>query len=298
MDRMIQICILLFIAMMSYSVVSYGQEIEDTSVEVAADSVEAVENESIESIEPVTEGEEGLKKFNFNYFGILYGPSIQNPTSFQPSTDGTPDRDRPVILKNFLNLGYNVTDHVTVTGSGYWIWEPVMQHQTILQDPFLRVSHNSIFSTDQANLYGDFRVHFPVTSISRENDMKFGLQTVQVLTYAVGTTRLTLGAFGSARYNSFGGMGYGNDLELYAAPNLNYQITPTVALTVLYEMQTSHSFGERPFAFSNDGMDIEPGISWDIRPNLMVNPYLHFPVGKKATFSSTSFGMMLNWALI
>jgi hypothetical protein len=304
---------LLSIITISNAALAYGDEeadIQGESAEIQSDMDSEMELASAESDIDATvsggvstetyEAEPGmLEKFRMNYFGIFYGPSVQRPSSYQPDTTGRPDVDKPVIFKNFLNLGYQISDTVAVTGTAFWIWQPVLEKQMTMEDPFVRVSHNSIWGTDRFNLYGDFRVHFPVTRVSRENDMKFGLQSVQVLTYSVGDSgNLTLGTFGSVRVNSFGGYGFGRDMELYIAPNINYQVSKKVALTLLYEIQTSHAFGARPFAFTNDGMDIEPGVSWDVTQNVMVNPYLHFPVGANASLRSTSIGMMLNWALI
>lgn len=270
--------------------------------EMTVDQMPAVSSEvastGTENVYTDAEGASILNKINANYFGILYGPSIKAPSSYQPRTDGTADTDKPVIVKNFLNLGYNITNEVAVTGSAFWLWQPVMKQQMQLQDPFVRVSHNSIWSTDQFNLYGDLRFHFPVTTVSRENQLHFGVQSVQVLTYAVPGSRVTLGTYGSVRVNSFGGQGYGRDLELYIAPNVAYQVSPTVALTVLYELQNGHYFGDPALPIVHDGSDLEPGVSWDISPNLMVNPYLHIPIGKQTSLSSTSFGMMLNFILL
>jgi hypothetical protein len=301
-----------------FSLIAYAEEGEDLS-EVRAEDVQTDDSEHPSSVEVASVGSdlnvfagessyqdnsEGeaefgpLSRVNMNYFGILYGPSIRNPKGYQPSNTGNPDSEKPVIVKNFLNVGYGLSDTIGVTASAYWIWQPVMGQQMTLQDPFLRVSHNSIYHDDLWNLYGDVRVHLPVTDVSRINDMNFGVQSVQVLSYRVPRSRLTVGSYGSVRVNSFGGKGYGNDMELYVAPNAFYQITPTVSLTCLYEIQTSHTFGNKAFAFNEDGMDLEPGVSWDVTPNLMVNPYLHLPIGSGFTLASTSVGMMLNWILI
>src|SRR5690349_16189543 len=64
------------------------------------------------------EAEENLAdNFNLNYFMILYGPSVTNPSAYQPNAQGKPNTDRPVIMKNFLSAGYSVNDKVTVAGT-------------------------------------------------------------------------------------------------------------------------------------------------------------------------------------
>jgi len=236
-------------------------------------------------------------KFNLNYFAIFYGPSLKNPNSFQPSPLGVPDPDRPLILRNVLGLGYSLSELVGVSASAAWSWQPVLKQQLQLHDPFLRLSHNSLFYTGGLNLYADVRAHFPVTSISRDNDLLLGVQFFQALTYDIPETRLTLGLYTSERGNIFGGEGYGDDLELYVAPNVNYQVSPTVAFTVLYEFQFSHTFGRRAMNINYDGSDIQPGVRWDITRQFWVNPYLNI-LPSNFGLGTTSFGLMMNWMLM
>ena len=233
-----------------------------------------------------------------NYFGIFFGPSLQSPTSYQPDGYGIPDKDRPIVFRNFLNLGYNLTDELAVGGTFYWTWQPVLGHQGLVQDPFLKVSHNSIFRFGDLNLYGDLRVHFPASQWSRDNNMQFGVQSVQALTYSVGSTNLLLGLVASVRADSYGDRSFGNDMEFYLAPNVNYQITQTLAFTLLYEFFANKGEGLQSYGFRGYGSDIEPGLAWDATPQLTLNPYLHLPVSGSVSLNSTSFGMMINYALI
>lgn len=55
--------------------------------------------------------------FNINYFGIVNGPAISGPTGFQPDLSGNPDKNRPILLRNFLGLGYNLTPDITPVAS-------------------------------------------------------------------------------------------------------------------------------------------------------------------------------------
>ncbi len=237
------------------------------------------------------------KLLNMNYYGIFYGPSLGEFGSYQAGPVG-PDHDRPILLKNFLNVGHSFNQDISLYGSAYWLWQPVENKGMQLMDPFLRLSYNSIFYKNGFNLYGDVRAHFPVTSFSRDCDMLFGLQTFEALTYEVPASRFTLGLYTSQRTNFFGEYGLGNDLELYFAPNINYQLSRTVTLTLMYEYQKSHFFGMAPFHFYGDETDIAPGLSWDVTPNLMVNPYFNIQTTKEVSLRSTSFGMMVNLNLL
>jgi hypothetical protein len=236
---------------------------------------------------------------SINYFGIFYGGAVSDPGSgFQPNYAGDQNENAPVHLRNFLALNYGVTQEIGVSAVGYWAWQPAMDQAFQLRDPFLRMSHNSIVSIGNLNLYGDLRLHMPVSTVSREYDMLFGAQTVQALTYGFENSDLSLGLYASQRMNWFGSQGYGNDTEFYLAPCVSYQLASNVALNVLYEMQASHPYGNSFGTLNNDGTDLEPGVIWDITPNLMLNPYLHFLTGGKVNMDTTSFGMMMSWNML
>jgi hypothetical protein len=232
--------------------------------------------------------------FAVNYFGIFYGPSVQNPSSFQPDSDGNPDPSRPLLYKNFLGLGYNISDAVAITPTAYWQWVPVRGGQYAIQDPYLKISHNSIISSGGFNLYGDLRFHIPVSDYSRAADSLGGLQTVEVATYTPQGSRFTLGFFGSARYNFYGSNGYGNDTELYAGPNVSYQMTPSLAGVILYEYNLNHTYGDPDNSLREDGYDIQPGLNWDVTNSILFNPYVNiYPTS--ATLKSTSLGFLVSW---
>jgi hypothetical protein len=240
----------------------------------------------------------GWDRFGVNYFLIFYGPSIGEPSSLQPKPDGTPDPDRPLLIKNFGTLSYAVSRDVGISGTIYWMHQPVLGQVITMRDPYVRVSHDRLIKTDNLTLYGDARVHFGLSDFARSNDLLTGFQTFQVLTYDIPGSRLQLGTYGSARLNVYGSQGFGPDVELYVGPNLSYRLGPTVELTLLYEAGMSHFFGDPAGRFYNDGTDLEPGVRWQITPTLMVNPYLNLYTGDRVNLASTSFGMMLNWTLL
>ncbi len=238
-----------------------------------------------------------LQRFNLSLLTIFYGPSIRNPSRLQPNLAGEPDPDRPVNLRSFVNLGYNFSDRLAVTGTAYWAYQPFLDQKVLLQDPFIRFSDASLVREGPFNLYGDFRVHFGVSSSSRQADQYFGLQTVQVATYEIPESHFSFTASGALRSNIFGKYGYGYDLEMYLGPSVNYQISPTLLATLLYEMRASHIFGTKFGQLTNDGTDLQPGLSWEVTPRIMLNPYLNLLTGGKINLNTTTFGLLANWNL-
>jgi hypothetical protein len=246
--------------------------------------------------EASSESSEGNQAGTFmaNYFGIFYGPSVSDPSSYQPASDGTADTSRPLLYKNFLGLGYRITNDISITPTAYWQWIPVRGGQYAIQDPYIKISHNSLISSGGFNLYSDLRYHVPVSDYSRAANSMGGLQTVQVATYIPEGSRFTYGFLGSGRVNFYGSDGYGNDSEFYAGPNISYQMTPTLAGMILFEYNLNHTYGDPNNTLREDGYDFQPGLNWDVSSTILFNPYINIYPGD-ASLKSTSMGFLISW---
>jgi hypothetical protein len=242
--------------------------------------------------------EESQTGISANYYAIFYGPSIQDPNGYQPTRTGVPDPDKPVLMKNFIDLGYGLSDTITVAADAYWTWQPYEGSDMTMQDPLVKISDSGLITAGDFNLYGDLRVHMPVTQTSRINDLLVGLQSVQVAFYSVPKTDLMIGLYSSERTNVFGTQGYGNDLELYVGPNVHYRLTDNFSLCALYDFNWNHVYGERAWLLHPNGQDIEPGFEWDVTKTVSVNPYLNFLTGGPIQMKDTSFGFIFNWKMI
>lgn len=233
-----------------------------------------------------------------NYYAVYYGSSITNPSRYQSGPYDQKDTTRPIFMKNFLTVGYNLGDNFALAATGYFTFVPGSDQQFNLRDPSLRIADNSILNANGFNWYGDARVHFPVSTTSRMDDMLAGVQTFHFFSYHAPESRLTAGLYASIRYNHFGGYGVGNDVELYAAPAATYDLNSRLALTAMYEMGANHGFGDDPGVLSNDGTAFEPGILWRITNNLEFNPYLNIYTGGRIGLGNTALGATLSWTML
>ena len=57
-------------------------------------------------------------------------------------------------------------------------------------------------------------------------------------------------------------------------------------------------YGDPAFVLVSDGTDLQPGLSWDITPNLNFNPFLDLKTGGNVNLDSTSMVFTLSWKLI
>jgi hypothetical protein len=234
-----------------------------------------------------------------NYYGIFYGSSITNPNRYQTGPYKQKDQNRPVFLKNFVTAGYDISDRYSIAATGYFTYTPTGSDQNFaMQDPSVRFADNSIFNYGGFNWYGDARIHFAVSDASRLNDLLVGFQTFHYFSYTMENSRWSPGLYASARYNYFGKMGSGADVDLYLAPAVNYSISDSLALTFLYEMGAGHTYGDDVGVLDNQGTDFQPGVLWHITPSLEVNPYLNIYTGGKISLDTTSFGMTMSWMML
>ncbi|MDR3607289.1 MAG: hypothetical protein P4M08_07910 [Oligoflexia bacterium] len=244
--------------------------------------------------ESMSDSEATGSSFWANYYGILYGPSVSDPSSFQSTTGGQRDPNRPVFVKNFLTAGFNISDHVAAAATGWWNYIPVQGGDMFMQDPSVRLAYNDIVHTNHFNWYGDIRGYIPISKPSRQTDLRGGYQTFHYLSYILPNAPVTFGSYFAARYNQFGAHGSGDDLQLYLAPALSYQSSPTLALVALYEFSENHAYGAKPFAMYNDGTVFEPGVEWNVAQSLTLNPYFYIYTNAP---SNTGLGATLSWLM-
>jgi hypothetical protein len=244
--------------------------------------------------ESINESNDSASPLWANYYGILYGPSVNDPSSYQSTFNGSRDLDKPVFTKNYLTVGYSVSDHVAVAATGWWNYIPVQGGQLITQDPSVRVAYNDIIHTDNFNWYGDVRGYIPVASDSEETGLIAGFQTFHYFSYNVPQSPLTLGVYASIRYNYFGSKGMGDDLELYVAPAASYRLSPIVALTAMYEFSQNHAYAAPSAATYNAGTVFEPGVEWDVTQSVAFNPYFYIYTNGP---SNTGVGATLSWLM-
>jgi hypothetical protein len=244
--------------------------------------------------ESISDSNQESSPFWANYYGILYGPSVSSPSSFQSTPSGARNYDEPVFTKNYLTAGFSLSDHVAIAATGWWNYIPVQGGDLITQDPSVRVAYNDIIHTEHFNWYGDIRGYIPVTNLSRASDLIAGVQMFHYFSYIVPDSPLTLGVYASLRYNAYGSQGYGDDMELYIAPAASYQLSPSLALTGLYEFSQNHAYGADPFVTYNAGTVLEPGVEWSVTQAVTLNPYLYIYTNGP---SNTGVGATLSWLM-
>lgn len=242
-----------------------------------------------------------LKQLSVTYFGIYDGFALSGANGLRPG-DEYAKTSKAQRLRNYFNAGYKI-DQNLVAGLGFDIYyQPVRGQDLTLRDPYLRVNNRKFISSGKFNVAADFRVYLPASRAAHMGHMLAGFRSTQITTYDIPNSRFTVGAFSLVRRNVFNGTALNNDAatqsEAYIGPNVTYKISPKVSLNLLYELAANQHQGQDIFDWNNDGTDLQPGVSWDVTPNLNINPYLNFYTGGKVNADTTSVGMYISATLL
>lgn len=199
-----------------------------------------------------------------------------------------------------LYAGYKFNDRISGTVAVPFMVTPIDGWKFTMEDISLRASMRKLLSAGNLGMSADLRAYLPTSTSSQNKNMITGIRSTQNTTYDIGTTNLTLGLVTFERINFFAGdrlLGKtGNPTqtmyEIYFGPNVNYQITPTLGANLLLEADVSWKKGNQ-FDQTALATDLEPGLSWDITPNLNFNPYVNIFPFDNAGWNNTTVNFYL-----
>jgi hypothetical protein len=242
-------------------------------------------------------------QWSLQYFGLFAGPSVRGLSPQQPTRQGFPDPNRPVQIRNFHTLDYLTDPNLGfgLSATALWTANPWDEsRQTEVGDPYLRAYFLNLLPEGPETLplywYVDLRWHPGVSPYSRDTDQLFGLQLFQALTWAPRESRWMTAFYLSLRRNQFGEEGLGYDGEAFLAPAISYRVSGPLQASLMVQFPLFHRRGQTPSQWETTGLDLEPGLSWDLSPQLNFSPYLTVPVsGSAAPSRGTAFGFTLNW---
>jgi hypothetical protein len=176
------------------------------------------------------------------------------------------------------------------------------------EDSFIRLKVPKLIDLGNFKMVADLRLYVPTSTWQQQGGEIVAPQLRFVPTYVIPNSRLTVGSilyyqqtFRNSRVDSMDtyAKNYWSN-EIYAGPNISYQVAPTVALTALYEFDTVRVTGDNSLAFMTDTRsgngytDFEPGVSWDITPSINLTPFLNMYPGSDFGFDTTSICLWLS----
>ena len=230
-----------------------------------------------------------------NYFATFHGPNINHLDS--PNTvDSNGNLSKTAMyLDSELGATYMFNDSVGVGPVMPFFLYTTRGEGFSLGDVGLKIANKKTISTSNFNLYTNLIVQLPTSDYSSNRGMTLGLKTTPNVRYVIQGTRYTVGAWTEAK--AYLGATSGKLFKLYAAPYLNYQITPKFSLNVEYEMEADHFAKTNSMNFQMTQNDFMPGFVYMITPAVMVNPYLQIFTGQNITADRMALGALLSASL-
>jgi len=245
------------------------------------------------------------EKLGLTYWGVFNGGSLQNPLStYQPLPDGSLDNSSPQGFENVITAGYRHDKNTFIGAVGHFYYfpsqTPVGQNQNFqLLDPALAFFKNNIIDSKEFSLSVRLYTFLPLSSFDYllSKNLAGAVSPTAILNYQVPNSQLSVGLFTYIR-------GYiptsntPDDARAYriiCAPMANYQLTNTLSATLWIDLvQSTHYRNSQGYlSFDNLPVDIEPGLSWNITPNISINPILNiYP--SNPSLAATSFKTYIN----
>jgi hypothetical protein len=259
-------------------------------------------------------GNSALSKWSVRFDSIYFGASVNDPGGLNSPSDTNQDGgqgDR-VFIRNQPALGYFINPNLLVGAVARIDVFPTHQVDYGFEDSYLRLQAPKLINHGNFNMVGDLRVYLPTAAYQQANGEIFGIQTRVVPSWIIPNSRFTLAAIiyhqwtnHSSKVDSVDSYAKNAfDSEFYFGPNVSYQLTPTVALTALYEFDAVQ-LANTPFGTYvsdthsfNGYTDFEPGVSWDVTPNVNISPFLNMYPGSNMSLDTTSINVWFSFKLI
>ncbi len=232
-----------------------------------------------------------------SFSSILWGPGLGDISSYQPNIEtGKRDPESRLLLENTLKASYKLDAKNTLALGWDFYAYPVRGSEAgdkfEALDPSVRWNNSSVLKVGNFNLGTEFRAYVPVYAGWEGTSHITHLRAYGFLSYEIPNSRFGLAMTALARqylYSDPDAAAGKWAQRFYVGPEVSYQISPTVSAWLLFEANTERRMSAN-FVPVND---IEPGITWNVTPNITFSPFLDIPTHKRVAFDTTTINASL-----
>lgn len=237
-------------------------------------------------------------RYDIDYEG---GPLTRPLSGAKPDENSGGIGSSPVEMENAFTISYALSETIKADLITEWNIYPFREKGMSLEDPAARIKNSSLFTAGDLNVYADVRLYAPASQASRKATALPYLGTLQITSYKVPGSRLTLGAVTWAagvihRDRAVARAKEGWDLDLYIGPFFKYRISPTVAASATFDLGATHLVGQS--GIGDVYNDLILTTSWDFSPGMNLSPYLNIQTGNRIALDSTQIGATFGWQLL
>ncbi len=243
-----------------------------------------------------------LNNLYADYFGTYHGPVLDNMSS--PYTVNNKGQTNAKFKKamNFdseLTTAYIVDqDHMIGIGPDFpFLASPVLGQGLTEGDFGIKAFDKKTVDIGGLRIATNLYIQAPTSQYSQSLNMKYAIKTTPYIWYHFRGSRFMIGAWTEAK--TYQGVTADKTFKLYAAPYVNYQLTPRLSANLLYEMEAHHNVGA-PTAldFTSYETDFQPGLVWNVTNTILVNPFVQIFTGNKVTYDTTAVGAVISARLL
>jgi hypothetical protein len=239
-----------------------------------------------------------LDRFEIKYENTFSGATIGSlgPSSGFQEPEGV--AAEPVRLENTLSGGFRITRFITASAVTVWNWQPVASSPFEAGDPYLKIGHNELVSVGNFSMSGDVRISAPMSKDLQHYHLITSVASEQISRFTIPASRFAFKIISFIQKNFHAGTGNPNEFEAHLTPAIELLAIPTLSLILAAEISYSRRVHPELGFMHHDGSSLQPGVSWDITPEINFSPYLDLRFAQTDAQDEALFAASFNWKIL
>lgn len=229
-------------------------------------------------------------------FSNFHGPSVTRAGSaFSLDRKGI-ESNRGINFDSNLTVAYLFTPSFGAGLEIPFFYLPGKATAFEIGDVGVKVYDKKLVKTQNFSLYGNIILQAITSDYSQSLGQDFAIKTTPNFRYYISGSRFSFGAWTEAK--AYLGAKKGKTFKLWAAPHVDYQITPKLSAIFQYAVESDH-MANTPgvLNFTAYQTEFNPGIAYFITPHVMINPYLQILATDKIALDRTGIGAIITASL-
>jgi hypothetical protein len=227
-----------------------------------------------------------------NYFAIYHGAPLNRFTSPYMADSKGALSSRAINFDSDLTVAYLFSKDIGAGLDLPFILSPVLGQGATLGNVGLKP-----FATTRLlgnlTLYGNVILQAPTGEFDSKRGMDVGIKSTPYVRYRFQGSRWAVGSWSEVK--SYIGVTSGNAFKLWAEPYVSYQVLPTLALNLGYEIESDHIVHRSGFEVTET--DWQPGFVWMITHKILINPYVQIYSTNSYSTDRTALGAVISATL-
>jgi hypothetical protein len=225
--------------------------------------------------------------------------------SFLTSIDGPKLNsldDRKTIFssiadQNFLNFGYRFGNGWSASGTFDFSYSPSAR-SLALMDPFVSIKKSGIINKNGYKLNAQGRLIAGISPDAAARNL-IGLSRLTVdQSYSIGRWTAGLTTYAQAYFYNNYRTANATRMKYLAEPSLSYQVSPTLAASLTYDMDMRNRYEQTWLEFGGESTYLIPSVSWSPTSWMSIEPSLILTPGTRIATETTMINVSAMFSLL